>query len=463
VHRSTTPSSNPDLPDRRIRRAWWAFAGTFVALGAIVAGRFLLGAASVVDVVVAGLLVAAGVAATLHRAAFADLEAGRRAEAESFVRILSSLSRSVSPDAVVAAIVDELAQTTGADHIVVARRRGEAHILEARLVSARPGVPDSTTLLPIGDLEDPLPDDPPASRREPVAIPIVADAPHRVHATAGPAVGARVLLGDMATRLANAASFERAPSAPGTAAAELRPPGDRQRIADRIAARTRTVYGLTNTLAAPLTVEGVVIGAIVLSHRRSGAWSPATRRMLGGAAVEASAALGRVSSQRNAEARAATDALTGLPNRRYFDEFCGLLARRRRAGDAVGVLMIDVDRFKLLNDTYGHHTGDEVLRAIGAAIVGAVREDDVPARYGGEEFVVLLRNPSREIAVEIGERVRVAVGRMDVDRFGVPSVSVSVGVAVARAADEPIAEIIAEADRALYRAKRGGRDRVVAA
>ncbi len=98
-----------------------------------------------------------------------------------------------------------------------------------------------------------------------------------------------------------------------------------------------------------------------------------------------------------------------------------------------------------------------------AAIVAAVREDDVPARYGGEEFVVLLRNPSPEIALEVGERVRSSVGGLDLRRFGVQAVSVSVGVAVARHADQPIDELIAEADRALFRAKRTGRDRVVAA
>ena len=135
------------------------------------------------------------------------------------------------------------------------------------------------------------------------------------------------------------------------------------------------------------------MGAIVLSRRTSDPWPASAHRILEAAAVEASAALARVYSQREAEARASTDALTGLPNRRYFDEFCGLLARRRRAEDAVGVLMIDIDRFKELNDTYGHAIGDEVLRAVAGAIVGAVREDDVPARFGGEEFVVLLRNP----------------------------------------------------------------------
>jgi diguanylate cyclase (GGDEF)-like protein len=206
-----------------------------------------------------------------------------------------------------------------------------------------------------------------------------------------------------------------------------------------------------------------VIGAIILSYRTPGSWSATTRRLLMGAAAEASSAMSRAYSLRAAETNASTDALTGLPNRRYFDEFCGLLARRRRAGDAVGVLMIDIDRFKVLNDTYGHATGDEVLRAVGGAIVAAVREDDVPARYGGEEFVVLLRNPSSDVALEVGERVRTAVGGLDLARYGVPGVSVSVGVAVADGADQPIGDLIGQADRALYRAKRAGRDRVVAA
>ena len=205
-----------------------------------------------------------------------------------------------------------------------------------------------------------------------------------------------------------------------------------------------------------------MIGAIVLSHRTGSGWSPTTRRLLVGAADEASAALARAYSHREAEAQATTDPLTSLPNRRYFDEFCGLLARRRRSGDAVGVLMIDIDKFKVLNDTYGHATGDEVLRAVAGAIVTAVREDDVPARFGGEEFVVLLRNPGPEVALEVGERVRAAVGGLDLRGFGVPRVTVSVGVAVSKFADQPIDELIGLADRALYRAKRRGRDRVVA-
>jgi diguanylate cyclase (GGDEF)-like protein len=125
--------------------------------------------------------------------------------------------------------------------------------------------------------------------------------------------------------------------------------------------------------------------------------------------------------------------------------------------------MVDIDKFKGLNDRHGHQVGDEVLRAVAGAIVGAVREDDVPARYGGEEFAVLLRNPTRAVAVEVGERVRAAVGALDLRRLGVSTVSVSVGVAIADEPDAAIEDVIQQADHALYDAKRRGRDRVVAA
>jgi len=125
--------------------------------------------------------------------------------------------------------------------------------------------------------------------------------------------------------------------------------------------------------------------------------------------------------------------------------------------------MVDIDKFKKLNDTHGHATGDEVLRAVAAAIVSAVREDDVPARFGGEEFVVLLRNPAPGVAVEVGERIRAAVRGLDLRELGVPPISVSVGVAVAQRPDDDIATLLQIADQNLYSAKRRGRDRVVAA
>ena len=485
--------------DRRIRRAWAIFAGTFLLLAVFVVARLLTGGVQPLDWAVGGLLLLLGLAALRHRQAVIALETGRRGEAESFARILSGLSRSVSPDAIVRAIVEELGTATGADHVIVARRRPDALVLEATLTSTRPGVPDSTTILPIGDLMDPVdPDAGPETERIPVAVPIAGE-PLEVLATVGSGVTGYAVGAGVGPRTGSSAPGSSVWSTPvgtsspsrfdalrergdrvwtelaalvggpdpendaATAARAAREPSPEQAVAERIAARVRRTYGLTYTLAAPLTSEHGVIGAIVISRRVADAWPATTRRILGGAAMEASTALARVYAHRATEARASTDALTGLPNRRYFDEFCGLLARRRRAEDAVGVLMIDIDLFKKLNDSHGHDTGDEVLRAVGGAIMAAVREDDVPARYGGEEFVVLLRNPSREIALEVGERVRVAVRSLDLRDLGVSKVTVSVGVAVAQLPDEPIVDLIKSADRALYRAKRAGRDRVVAA
>ena len=463
---SPPPVAPAEAPDRRIRRSWLVFAGSFLALGAIVFLRLGAEGASLLDWVVIALLGVAGAAGLVNRQAVSALESGRRAEAESFARILSGLSRSISPDAILSAIVDELARATDADHIVVVRRRPDARVLDATLISARAGVPDSSTLLPIADLEDPV-FETRVVDREPVSVAVMAKAglPVAVGVDAGRA-RVEALIGrggrarsELAGRLAGTPTTEAAPGVLAVRVAGR----DRQLVADRIAARVRRVYGLRRTLAAPLTSDSGVVGAIVLSHRTGDSWSATTRRLLVGAADEASAALARAYSHRAAEARASTDALTGLPNRRYFDEFCGLLARRRRSGDAVGVLMIDIDRFKGLNDTYGHTIGDEVLRAVAGAIISAVREDDVPARYGGEEFVVLLRNPGMDVAFEVGERVRSAVAELDLAQFEVPGVSVSVGVAVSDHPDQPIEELVGLADQALYRAKRAGRDRVVAA
>ena len=471
----TAPRPSGGAEDPWIRRSWLIFATTFFALGSISVVRLFGGGTRPVDLAMTGLIVVVGFAAVRHRIAVQQLEEGRRTEAESFARILQGLSRSISPDAIVGAIVDELGAGTGADHVVIVRRRPESPVLEATLVNARTGGSTSSTLFPIGDLEDP-PAGPALERREPVSISI-AVSDDRAASAARPAPARSARLGTVvagpgsdATAPAAVPTSRRPPSARPVsilrAASAVGAPGDhdpRRRVAERIAARAREVFGLRYTLSAPLTTDRGQIGALVISRRTTGGWPDAAERVLNGAAIEASAALERAYSHRQAETRAATDGLTGLPNRRYFDEFCALLARRRRAADSVGVLMIDVDRFKAVNDVYGHLVGDDVLRAVAGAIAAAVREDDVPARYGGEEFAVLLRNPSREIAIDVGERVRRAVGRLDLAAIGVPSVSVSVGAAVAGAPDEPIGAIVEQADRALYAAKRGGRDQVVAA
>ena len=459
----TQPTTTREAEDPRIRRSWLVFAVSFFVLGLIVLFRLVV-QAHLIDWAIAALTVVVGFAGVRHRSAVQALEAGRRIEAESFARILQGLSRSVSPDAIVDAIVEELGAGTGADHVVIVRRRPDVRLLEATLVNAGTGGSTSSTLFPISDLEDPPELDPGAASGRPlVGIPIEVDdvvapgaaraaSPIRVVSARGtspeddrdrPAVDRRSSLGALSGR------------ARGMDPALL--------VAERIAGRARSVFGLRHTLVAPLTSDRGLIGALLISKRTGGTWPASASRLLVGAAVEASAALSRAYSHREAEVQASTDGLTGLPNRRYFDEVCALLARRRRADDAVGILMIDIDKFKTLNDRHGHQVGDEVLREVARAIVSAVREDDVPARYGGEEFAVLLKNPSPGVAVEVGERVREAVGRLDLSVWGVSSVSVSVGAAVAEDPDEPIAATIESADQALYRAKKRGRDQVVAA
>ncbi len=452
----------------------------FLLLGILVGVRLVL-EPSLLDLLVVLLVAGISVALVRDRASTEALEGARRGEAESFARILRGLSRSVSPDAIVDAIVEEVGEGTGADYVAVVRRRPDARLLEAVLSPTRSGAAASRTTMPLRELEDPAQD---AAVTE---LSIAASRGRRLTAVAiepdpaGDPQLAPLLLGrswsDARAAVpvgvmggAGGGDRDGRPVPPhiatrGRRQAHAAPAGEGadQRIAERLASRVRDTYGLSNTRAAPLRVNGRVEGAIVLARRGGAEWPESAGRFLQAAAIEASAALARVYSLRDAEARATTDALTGLPNRRYFDEYVGLLARRRRAEDRVGVLMVDIDRFKVLNDTFGHGVGDHVLREVAGAIAGAVRDDDIPARFGGEEFAVLLRNPSPEVAVEVGERVRRAVGALDLRRMGVPGVSVSVGVAVAEEPDIPLEVVIDDADRALYRAKRGGRDRVVAA
>lgn len=431
------------------------------------------------DVLILALLVATGFVAARSNDDAAAVEGARETEAESFARILRGLSRSVSPDAIVGAIAEELGAGTEADHVSVVRRRPESRNLEAVLSPTRAGAPTSRTYLPLSELDDPLLDQAGADTstltahgRRYTAVPIRPDRdgdPELVGLGLARLQPARAAVdgGDLrrssATALADPLPAMVPRRRPGGGQATPTRVGAEQRIADRIADRLRGEYGLRNVVAAPLRVDGRVEGAIVLSRRTNEPWTPRAHRLLAAAAIEASAALSRMYTLRDAQVRATTDALTGLPNRRYFDEYLALLARRRRAEDKVGVLMVDIDRFKKLNDTYGHAVGDHVLREVAQAIAGAVRQGDVPARFGGEEFVVLLRNPGPRVAVDVGERVRRAVADLDLRRLGVAKVSVSVGVAVADRPEMELDDVIDDADRALYRAKRDGRDRVVAA
>jgi len=158
-------------------------------------------------------------------------------------------------------------------------------------------------------------------------------------------------------------------------------------------------------------------------------------------------------------AEARTDALTGLANRRAFDdEMSHRAAEFQRHGRTFSVVMLDVDRFKEFNDTYGHQAGDEVLRGLGKVLRETLREMDIPARYGGEEFSLVLPGTPVHVAAEAAERVRTAI-ESAVFRFGKAKLKVtaSLGVAELRG-DETAAGMIERADAALYASKQAGRN-----
>lgn len=154
------------------------------------------------------------------------------------------------------------------------------------------------------------------------------------------------------------------------------------------------------------------------------------------------------------EALARTDALTGLPNRRAWDEHVEAeLERARRHGDPLTLAMVDLDHFKRFNDAHGHVAGDELLAEVADVWRGALRAGDVLARYGGEEFAVLLPGCTTDEAVVLLERLRAATPRGE---------TCSVGMATCEPGDSA-ATLGARADAALYEAKRAGRDRVAVA
>jgi len=163
---------------------------------------------------------------------------------------------------------------------------------------------------------------------------------------------------------------------------------------------------------------------------------------------------------------AVRDSLTQLFNRRHFMDQMQLEAGRHfRSGDPLTLMIVDADRFKNINDEFGHSTGDVVLKAIAHACEGAVRATDVLARYGGEEFAVLLPATSNIEACDVAERIRSAVTQIAIPApdGSTINVTVSIGISTLSSPDPECKRLFDRADTALYDAKRGGRNRWVVA
>ena len=188
-----------------------------------------------------------------------------------------------------------------------------------------------------------------------------------------------------------------------------------------------------------------------VEHQRQ--WLAAANRELNATRKQLETAL----AQKEFEAR--HDSMTGLTNREHFVAHLG---KCRRKSDVGAVLILDVDHFKTVNDTYGHHVGDRALLAIVSAITGSVREGDVVGRMGGEEFSVFLPEVDEEATLIVAERIRQAVEETDfeAEQGKKLPLSISIGGALSTGSETAL-DLIRLADARMYAAKRAGRNQVV--
>ena len=160
------------------------------------------------------------------------------------------------------------------------------------------------------------------------------------------------------------------------------------------------------------------------------------------------------------------DPLTGLYNRRYMEETLKQeLKRATRHLHPLGVIMLDIDHFKRFNDTYGHASGDRLLRQLGWFLQNHIRGEDVACRFGGEEFILIIPDTSMEAARQRAERLRQDVRKLRVQDDGQyhAGITLSIGIAISPQHGRTTENVLAAADAALYRAKQEGRDRAVVA
>ncbi|MDO8186478.1 diguanylate cyclase [Conexibacter sp. JD483] len=221
--------------------------------------------------------------------------------------------------------------------------------------------------------------------------------------------------------------------------------------------------GQTHALACPIprSRDGAEPHGTVAVARRDRAFDEEELALVGSLAAQTGISLENVELHDQVARQAVTDELTGLFNHRRFQEVMAAeVAAAARFGQPLGLLLLDIDDFKKVNDTYGHQQGDLVLKAVAAALRENSREIDEPARYGGEEMAVALPQTDLDGAYTIAERVRESVAALVVPALdgGEPlRVTVSIGVAASASAGKDA--LVAAADAALYVAKRSGKNR----
>jgi diguanylate cyclase (GGDEF)-like protein len=215
-------------------------------------------------------------------------------------------------------------------------------------------------------------------------------------------------------------------------------------------------------LCVPMISQGEVLGLLAVSVPDG---ADAALDLAAATTISEQLAIGtsNINLREVLRRQSTVDELTGLYNRRYFDETLRReLFRAERMRASLAVLMIDLDHFKRMNDTYGHEAGDVVLRTVGRCVREGVRRSDVACRYGGEELVLVLPECDTAAAHACAETLRKAIGALDLQHgdIALPQVTASIGVALWPAHGENAAALVQSADRALYAAKHEGRNRV---
>jgi diguanylate cyclase (GGDEF)-like protein len=215
-----------------------------------------------------------------------------------------------------------------------------------------------------------------------------------------------------------------------------------------------------SVLAVPMRLRGNVVGMLSAQSYRPDAYSEEDPYLLEMLAAYAAIALDNSTLFQSIQQLAITDPLTGIFNRRQLFELGHReFQRAKRFKRPISVMMIDIDRFKSVNDQFSHATGDAVLRQLADLLKSSVREFDIVGRYGGEEFVVILPETDLSAAVEIAERLRWQI-LTTFNASSLPSITVSIGVSSSQTNPQDLDTLIHNADNAMYQAKKSGGNRV---
>lgn len=229
--------------------------------------------------------------------------------------------------------------------------------------------------------------------------------------------------------------------------------------------REHPLDGMRSALCVPLVARDHVLGTLTLAARRPRAFAGGTAQLLGVLAGGAAVALANAAAVRRLEALATTDPMTGHLNKRALEaEFEKRMRAAARFKRPLALVVLDIDRFKSVNDTYGHAVGDVVIKGLGAVLSRCRRETDAVARFGGEEFVVVCEETDAQGALLLAERIREELMRqVFATERGELRVTCSLGVAAFPRDAQDFAGLFAKADGALYVAKQSGRNQSRAA